>query len=271
MPIRRLMLAAGAASGLVVLAVVLREYTSLAFLVERETQLRQTIAGHPVQSWLIGFGIYFLTSLVPLTGGKSMVFGWLFGLIPAVLMIDMALTLSALVTFLLSRYLIRDAIESRFGVHVQRLNGHLKRDGAFYLLFLRMAHTPYTFLNYVSGALRIETRTFWWTTQVGLLPGTIVFAFAGSRVPTLRELSEQGVAGLLDPWLFAALVLSGILPPAVRQSLRWCGLLGGSPDSHRTVSTPDAGRAGETDPLTDQSSAGRPRCFSSENETVRTK
>ncbi len=150
---RRLLLGAGFIGVLAVVAVLLREHTSIEALVQRETQLRDAIVAHPVESWLIGFGVYFLASLVPLTGGKSVVFGWLFGFLPAIVMVDGALTLAAIVTFLSCRYLIRDAVEARFAVHVERLNHHLERDGPFYLLFLRMAHAPYTFINYVSGAL----------------------------------------------------------------------------------------------------------------------
>ena len=222
---RRLIVGAGFVALLGIAGFLLREHTSLDALVQRETQLRDTITAHPIQSWLIGFGVYFLASLVPLTGGKSAVFGWLFGFLPAVIMIDGALTLAALVTFLVSRYLIRDAVESRFAVHVERLNHHLERDGPFYLLSLRMAHAPYTFINYVSGALRVPTRTFWWTTQLGLLPGTMVFAFAGSRLPTLRELTEHGAMRLLDPWLLVALVLTGVLPVVIRVVLRWLKVL----------------------------------------------
>ncbi len=222
---RRLLLGLGVIGVLAVVAVLLREHMSIEALIQRETQLREAIVAHPVESWLIGFGGYFLASLVPLTGGKSAVFGWLFGFLPAVVMIDGALTLAAVLTFLTSRYLLRDAVESRFAVHVERINHHLERDGSFYLLFLRMAHAPYTFINYVSGALRVPTRTFVWTTSFGLLPGTMVFAFAGSRLPTLRELADQGPMRLLDPWLIAALVLTGLLPLLIRGLLRWLKII----------------------------------------------
>lgn len=205
---------------LAAVAVLLREHASLEVLVRHETRLRGAIAANLFQSWLIGLGVYFLASLIPGTGGKSMIFGWLFGLWSAVLMIDVALTLAALVTFLISRYLIRDVVESRFAAQVQRLNGHLARDGPFYLLQLRMAHAPFTFINYVSGALRVSVTTFWWTTHIGLLPGTIVFVFAGTRLPTLQELSEQGPIGLLDPWLIAGLLMTAVLPMILRWTLR---------------------------------------------------
>lgn len=197
-----------------------REHASLDVLVRHETHLREQVAGHALLAWLAGFGIYFLASLVPGTGGKSMVFGWLFGYWPAVVMINAALTLAALVSFLVSRYLIRDVIEARFAAHVERLNEHVRRDGSFYLLALRMAHAPFTFVNYVSGALKIPTRTFWWTTQVGLLPGTMVFVFAGTRLPTLRELAESGPIRLLDPWLIGGLILTAVLPVLIRRIAR---------------------------------------------------
>lgn len=207
---------------LAVVALFFREHASLDALVLHELRMRDSIAANPVQAWLTGLGVYFLASLIPGTGGKSMVFGWLFGLWPAVLMIDVALTLAALVTFLVSRHLIRDAVEARFALHVDRLNRRLQNDGPFYLLILRMAHAPFTFINYVSGALRVRTRTFWWTTQVGLLPGTIVFVFAGTRLPTLRKLADQGVIGLLDPWLLTALACTGAFPVVVRWLVHLC-------------------------------------------------
>lgn len=242
---RRLLLGAGFIGVLAVVAILLREHASVEALVQRETQLRDAIAAHPINSWLIGFGVYFLASLVPFTGGKSAVFGWLFGFLPALLMIDGALTLAAIVTFLSCRYLVRDAVEARFAVHVERLNHHLERDGPFYLLFLRMAHAPYTFINYVSGALRVPTRTFAWTTLLGLLPGTAVFAFAGSRLPTLRELADQGPMRLLDPWLIVALVLTGLLPVLIRFVIRKCKALRGDGEDDL-----DVDNAGDTPPAT---------------------
>ena len=85
---RRLLLGAGFIGVLAVVAVLLREHTSIEALVQRETQLRDAIAAHPIRSWLIGFGVYFVASLVPFTGGKSAVFGWLFGFLPAVVMME---------------------------------------------------------------------------------------------------------------------------------------------------------------------------------------
>ena len=217
---RRVIIGLVFVTALAAVTVLLREHTSLDVLIRHEGRLRDLIARHTLTAWLVGLGIYYLTSLVPGTGGKSIVFGWLFGLWPALVMIDVALTLAALTGFLVSRYLIRDFVESRFAMQVYRLNDHLHRDGTFYLLFLRMVHVPFTFMNYVCGALQVPPRTFWWTTQIGLIPGTFVFVFAGTRLPTLKELAEEGPLRLLDPWLIAGLLLTAVLPILIRQTVR---------------------------------------------------
>jgi len=204
------------------LATVVRQHVSMASLVGNEVWLRDLIQSHGVSAWFVGFGIYFLVSLVPGTSGKSIICGWLYGFWQAVLMVDIALTGAGLIMFFVGRYALRNAIQARFLIQVEWLKGHLRGNVSFCLLMLRMAHAPFTIVNYVSGALPIPTRSFWWTTHVGLLPGTIVFVFAGSQLPTLRELQEQGTMRLLDPWLIGALIATALFPIVARRVFnRW--------------------------------------------------
>jgi uncharacterized membrane protein YdjX (TVP38/TMEM64 family) len=62
----------------------------------------------------------------------------------------------------------------------------------------------------------VPAKTFWWTTQLGLIPSTMVFAFAGARIPALSVIAERGVLSLLDQSLIAALVATAILPIIIR-------------------------------------------------------
>jgi uncharacterized membrane protein YdjX (TVP38/TMEM64 family) len=133
-----------------------------------------------------------------------------------VVIVNSALTLAALVGFLFSRYLLFDLLHERFRAAARRLDEACLRDGAFYLLTLRLAHAPYSLTNYAAGATSIPARTFWWTTQLGMLPGAAVLVFLGSRLPSLHTLIEHGVSGLLDPWLVFALVLPVLVPLMIR-------------------------------------------------------
>jgi len=196
-----------------VLGLMARQFTSLEWLVAQESELRRQIQASPVLAWLSGFVVYACLSLIPGTSGKSVVFGWLFGFWMGLLLVDFALTAAAMVTFFASRFLFRETIEARFGMHLVRLQKKLEAEASFYLLTLRLLHTPFSFVNYGAGATTvISPKTFWWTTQLGILPGSMVFVFAGARIPSLALVAKHGPLALLDPVLMAALMVTGLLP-----------------------------------------------------------
>ena len=220
---------------LVVLVVVLVAFAGLAWyvkhfvtiegLVVQEQQVRDAIEQRPWRSFAFGLAIYAVVSLVPGTSGKSVIFAWLFGLLRAVVLIIAGLTAAALAMFYLSRFVFRAEIEHRYGKFLGALNRHLAKEGAFYLLTLRMAHFPYSIINLASGASRVPVRTFCWTTAVGLLPGTLVFAWIGVRLPSLDELVREGAGSLVDGHLILALAASATLPVLFRWGARRLGVL----------------------------------------------
>jgi uncharacterized membrane protein YdjX (TVP38/TMEM64 family) len=194
-------------------------------LVVRERQVRAAIELNPWRSFAIGLVTYTVVSLVPGTSGKSVIVGWLFGLSRAVILIIAGLTVAGLAMFYLSRFVFRAEIEHRYRKFLDALNRHIEKEGAFYLLVLRMAHFPYSVINLVSGASRIRVRTFCWTTALGLLPGTLVFAWIGIRLPSLDELARQGAGSLVDAPLVAALAVSALFPLVFRWGARRLGVL----------------------------------------------
>lgn len=193
-----------------------RRYGLFENLIRHELLIRNFLNEKPLQAFAIGLLSYFLLSLIPGTGGKSVIYGWMFGFWQAVVIADVALTGAAVVTFLVSRWIMRDALRSRFAIVMAKLDSHLKKDGPYYLLTLRLMHSPYTATNYACGATSLSTFSFWWPTQLGLIPSTMVFVFAGTQIPTLREVIKQGATAVLSPRLFLALVLMGIFPLVVR-------------------------------------------------------
>jgi len=203
------------------LGLIAQRYSSIALLVHYESNVREFVRINPVQSWVIGFVLYTSLSLIPGTVGKSCVCGWIFGFWPATILVDVALTFAALVTFFASRFLFRDAIESRFGVYIQAFRRNSASNVGFYLLMMRLLHTPFSFVNYVAGATNVvPTKTFWWTTQVGLLPATMIFVYAGTQIPSLATIADRGVLALLDARLLIALIAPAILTPVVRRMIR---------------------------------------------------
>ncbi len=191
-------------------------YLDLDDIVAKEDWLRQAIQHSPVRAVLLGTVVYSVTSLIPGASGKSVLFGWLFGVWWATLIGNAGLTIAALLTFFVSRFFLRDFIQQKFQSQLAWLNRAIATDGGYYLVILRLLHVPYTFLNYTCGASSMHARTFWWATQLGMLPGCMIFAYAGSRLPTLREFSDQGLVSVVDPWLFTALFATGLIPIIAR-------------------------------------------------------
>jgi uncharacterized membrane protein YdjX (TVP38/TMEM64 family) len=205
---------------LAVLYAVARQHVTWETLVEQEAELRAWMSRHPWRGLGIGFALYVVVSLVPGTTGKALVVGWLYGFWLGLVLVNVGLTVAALISFFASRYGCRALVEARCGPRVARVNDALEREGAGYLFAARVLHVPYCLTNYVMGATAIPWRGFWWSTQLGLLPGNVVFVYAGSQAPTLAELAEQGLASLLSPGLIAAFVAVSIVPLLIRSVVR---------------------------------------------------
>ena len=134
--------------------------------------------------------------------------GALFGVVTGTILVSFASTLGATLAFLSSRYVLRDAIEARFGERLKAINAGLERDGAFYLFSLRMIPAfPFFVVNLVMGLTRIRTLTYVWVSQMGMLLGTIVYVNAGTQLARIDSLS-----GIASPGVLASFALLGIVP-----------------------------------------------------------
>ena len=214
----------------VVLYTQLGSYLSLASLAERETALRDYQTQHPVLVFAIAFLIYVTVTGMSMPGAAALtlVYGWYFGFVQALVMISFASTIGATIAFLFSRYLFRDAIMSRFGDRLTKFNESLEREGPFYLFTLRLIPAiPFFIVNAVMGLTPLKTRTFYWVSQVGMFLGTAVFVYAGSSVPSLATLAEKGVNAAFSPTQMAqiigAFVLMGVFPLVARWCIKFWG------------------------------------------------
>lgn len=146
-----------------------RETLSLENLASQEATLRQFQQDHPILVYGTAFTIYVLVTGLSLPGAAvlTMLAGWYFGLLRGVIFVSFASTTGAALAFLLSRYLLRDWIQSRFGQRLTMFNEALDREGAFYLFTLRLIPAvPFFVINVVMGLTRIRVITFWWVSQI---------------------------------------------------------------------------------------------------------
>ncbi len=199
---------------------------TLQALAQREAQLRVLQQEHPLAVYGIAFLTYAIVAglSLPLAAPMTLVMGWYFGFVRGVLLVSFASTTGATFAFLLSRYLLRDVVQNRFGERLAGFNEALRREGAFYLFTLRLIPAvPFFVINVVMGLTPIGVWTYWWVSQLGMLSGTSVYVYAGATVPDLQTLAEQGAAGILTPQLLLAFVLLGVFPLLAKKVMQRLG------------------------------------------------
>ena len=197
-----------------------RDVLTLQSLAAREAELRDLQQNHAVLVSGLAFLVYVAVTGLSLPGAVvlTLACGWFFGFWRGVLLVSFASTTGATVAFLVSRFLLRDSIQKRFGDRLATFHRALEREGAFYLFMLRLIPAvPFVVINMVRGLTPVRTYTYWWVSQLGMLPGTAVYVYAGASVPDLATLAERGVRGILSPQLFAAFALLGIVPLVLKK------------------------------------------------------
>ncbi len=188
-------------------------------LAEREGQLIQLHETYPVFIYVVAFVIYVAVAGLSIPGATvlTLLYGWYLGFWQTVVLVSFASTAGATLAFLFSRYLFRDSIQARFGERLQSFNESLAREGPFFLFTLRLIPAvPFFAINLMMGLTPIPTRTFWWVSQLGMLPGTAVYVYAGSTFPRLADLAEKGSAGIFTPQLWLAFGLLAVFPFIIR-------------------------------------------------------
>jgi uncharacterized membrane protein YdjX (TVP38/TMEM64 family) len=196
---------------------------TLASLAQHEAEVHDFQHHHPLLVYALAFVGYVVVAGLALPGaaGLTLLFGWFFGGWRTFVLVSFASTAGATLAFLLSRYILGTTIQSRFADRLDGFNKSLRREGPFFLFTLRLIPlVPFFVINIVMGLTPIKTSTFWWVSQLGMIPGTLVYAYAGSSVPNLQSLAEKGIGAVFTAeqllQMGIAFGLLGLLPFLLR-------------------------------------------------------
>jgi len=149
---------------------------------------------------------------IPGAAIMTLIAGALFGVLIGTIIVSFASTMGATLAFLSARFVLRDWVQGKFGERLRAIDEGLEKDGAFYLFTLRLIPVfPFFVINLLMGLTRIKTRTFFWVSQLGMLPATIVFVNAGTQMSRI-----ESTAGLLSPALIASFVALALFPWAAK-------------------------------------------------------
>ncbi|MBF0658147.1 FAD-dependent oxidoreductase [Psychrobacter sp. NG25] len=156
------------------------------------------------------FLLYVVVTALSLPGAAilTLASGALFGLFQGLVIASFASSIGATLSFLASRYLLRDTIKQRFPERLAAIDAGVEKEGGFYLFTLRLVPVfPFFLINLLMGVTAIKSWTYYWVSQVGMLAGTFVFVNAGTQLAQIESLS-----GILSLNLILSFALLGIFP-----------------------------------------------------------
>lgn len=207
---------------IIVLIVIFRifnlgEYLSLTYIKESQSKFEILYSEHRITAIAGYMGTYIIVTSLSLPGGAIMglLAGALFGLITGTVAVSFASTIGATIACFVSRFILRDWIQGKFGDKLKTINKGVEKEGAFYLFTLRLIPAfPFWLINLVMGLTKMPLRRYYWVSQVGMLPGTIVFVNAGKELGKIDSLS-----GIFSPGLILSFVLLGLFPIITKKLL----------------------------------------------------
>jgi len=193
----------------------LGQYLNLAYLKESQATFANYYQDHQFLTIVSYMLIYITATALSLPGAAILTLagGALFGLVTGTIVISFASTIGATLACIVSRYLLQGWVQEKFGDKLGKINKGMEKEGAFYLFTLRLVPIfPFFIINLVMGLTKIPMKTFYWVSQLGMLPATLVYVNAGRELAKIDSLS-----GILSPGLLFSFVLLGIFPLAAKK------------------------------------------------------
>ena len=177
------------------------------------TRQAELLALQASQPWAFTTGLFLLFTVLsalalPGCSVLALAAGLCLGWLPGTILVVVASTVGATISFLAARHWLRDAVRRRWGHRVVAIENGLARDGAYYLFSLRVAPIiPYALINPLMGLSSMPLRQFFGVSLLGMLAGSAAYVYAGT---VLSEASSWG--SLLTPRLMLALLALALLP-----------------------------------------------------------
>ncbi len=195
----------------------LGDYLSLSYIKESQKNFEIMYAEHraAVISGYIVIYIVVTFLCLPVSVVMGLAAGAFFGLLTGTIVVSFASSIGATLTCFVSRFILRDWLQGRFRDKLKTVNRGIGKEGVFYLFTLRLIPVfPFWLINLVMGLTKMPLRTFYWVSQIGMLPGNIVFVNAGKEIAKIDSLS-----GILSPGLILSFAILGLFPITAKKLL----------------------------------------------------
>jgi uncharacterized membrane protein YdjX (TVP38/TMEM64 family) len=197
----------------------LGQYLSFSYLKESRDTLVGLYEKHTALVITAYFFIYVITTSLSLPGASplTIVGGAVMGFWVATLVVSFASTIGATLACFFSRFLLRDWVQNKIGNRIKKVNEGIEKEGSFYLFTLRLIPLfPFWMINLAMGLTKMPLKRYYWVSQIGMLPGTMLYVNAGKELGKI-----DSPAGILSPSLIISFALIGIFPLVVKKLVAW--------------------------------------------------
>ncbi|MDH5219239.1 MAG: TVP38/TMEM64 family protein, partial [Gammaproteobacteria bacterium] len=163
----------------------LGQYLTLDYIKQQRSDLSTFYNDNAMLTVLSYVLVYVVVTALSLPGAAIMTVlgGAIMGLGIGTVAVSFASTIGATLAFLVSRFMLRDYVQSHFKEKLRAINEGVNKDGSLYLFTLRLIPIfPFFVINLVMGLTPIKTWKFYLVSQLGMLPGTFVYVNAGSQL-----------------------------------------------------------------------------------------
>lgn len=187
-----------------------KEYLTLSYLQQKLGDIQSFKQAEPLKCFLIFFGVYVVITALSFPGASvlTLLGGAIFGPWLGLLIVSFASSLGSFSAFLIARFLLKDFFKDKFHQQFQTVDKNIKKDGIIYLATLRLIPAfPFFIVNIVMGLTSLKAWTFYWVSQLSMLPGTAVYVYAGREFSQLKSLK-----GILSPQILLAFAFLATLP-----------------------------------------------------------
>lgn len=167
-------------------------------------------------------GIYFLVYIfissfsLPFTALMTLIGGFIFGIFFGVLLSSVASVLGATFSFLISRFFLYNFVNQKLKRRFRKVFNSFNKEGPYYLFTLRLVPmVPFFLVNILMSLTNIKTRVFFVISWIAMLPGTIVYAYAGRQLSQIERLND-----ILSFNILSSLAFLGLFPLIAKKTVK---------------------------------------------------
>jgi uncharacterized membrane protein YdjX (TVP38/TMEM64 family) len=187
----------------------LREYLDFQKLYEGRDSLLEYVSSYYFLSVLVYILIYLVVVALSIPGATILTIlgGFFFGPWAGTIFVNIGATFGAFAIFLIARFFLGESLQKKYEKQLGKFNKEISENGKSYMLTLRLIPIfPFFLINILAGLTTLPALTFLWTTSLGIIPGSFVYAYIGYAGTSMTE--SQGV---FTPQILIALILLSVL------------------------------------------------------------